>query len=100
MRRRDLLKTAVLIGGAPLLGAVPDTGGAGNRRLRRFEDRLAALRAKTGLTIKRIETFTQGSVLSFVRITCDDGSEGYGCRSSGRGPGGDRHRARHPGQGG
>ena len=77
MRRRDMLKTAALIGGAPLLHAAVDKREAGNQGLRRFEERLEALRVKTGLKIKRIETFTQGSVLSFVRVTCDDGSEGY-----------------------
>ncbi len=33
---------------------------------------------KTGLKIKSIETFTQGTNLSIVRIRTDDGSEGYG----------------------
>ncbi len=39
---------------------------------------LAALRAKTGVTIKSIETFCQGTQLCVVRITTDDGMQGYG----------------------
>jgi L-alanine-DL-glutamate epimerase-like enolase superfamily enzyme len=42
------------------------------------EDRLKPLRAKTALKIARIETFTRGTNLSVVRITADDGSEGFG----------------------
>jgi L-alanine-DL-glutamate epimerase-like enolase superfamily enzyme len=38
----------------------------------------AVLDRKTGLKIKSIETFTQGTNLSIVRIRTDDGSEGYG----------------------
>ncbi|HYK87455.1 MAG TPA: mandelate racemase/muconate lactonizing enzyme family protein [Acidobacteriota bacterium] len=38
----------------------------------------AVLGRKTGLKIKSIETFTQGTNLSIVRIRTDDGSEGYG----------------------
>lgn len=34
--------------------------------------------AKTGLKITSIETFTQGTGLSIVRVRADDGSEGYG----------------------
>ena len=37
----------------------------------------AALK-KTGLRIKRIETFTQGTTLSVVKLTTDDGSQGTG----------------------
>ena len=36
------------------------------------------LRKQTGLKIRRIETFTKGTTLSFVRVEADDGSEGYG----------------------
>src|SRR4051794_18626874 len=39
---------------------------------------LARLRRKTGLKVERIETFTRGTDLSFVRIRTDDGSEGVG----------------------
>ncbi len=38
----------------------------------------AALARKTGLKIKSIETFTQGTNLSVVRVKTDDGVEGYG----------------------
>jgi len=40
--------------------------------------RLPVLSRKSGLKIKSIETFTQGTNLSIVRIRTDDGSEGYG----------------------
>jgi L-alanine-DL-glutamate epimerase-like enolase superfamily enzyme len=43
-----------------------------------FAERLRTLQAKTGLKIARIETFTQGTALSIVRIRTDDGTEGYG----------------------
>jgi L-alanine-DL-glutamate epimerase-like enolase superfamily enzyme len=36
------------------------------------------LSRKTGLKIKSIETFTQGTNVSIVRVKSDDGSEGYG----------------------
>lgn len=39
---------------------------------------LPVLSRKTGLKIKRIETYTQGTELSFVRVLADDGSQGYG----------------------
>jgi L-alanine-DL-glutamate epimerase-like enolase superfamily enzyme len=39
---------------------------------------LAALRQKTGLKVRRIETFTRGTNVGFVRIRTDDGSEGVG----------------------
>jgi L-alanine-DL-glutamate epimerase-like enolase superfamily enzyme len=37
-----------------------------------------AVRAKTGLKIQRIETFTHGTTVSLVRLRTDDGSEGIG----------------------
>lgn len=40
--------------------------------------RLAGLREKTGRKIHSIETFTDGSRMSFVRIRTEDGSEGWG----------------------
>ena len=43
-----------------------------------LEKALGAVRKKTGLSIKRIETFTQGTRLSVVRLTTDDGSQGMG----------------------
>src|SRR3954451_21645783 len=39
---------------------------------------LARLRQKMGLKVERIETFTRGTDLSFVRVRADDGSEGVG----------------------
>src|SRR5262245_39823491 len=39
---------------------------------------LARLRQKTGLKVRRIETFTRDTNLSFVRVRTDDGSEGIG----------------------
>ncbi len=39
---------------------------------------LPVLARKTGLKIKSIETYTQGTNLSFVRVLADDGSQGYG----------------------
>ena len=39
---------------------------------------LPVLAAKTGLKIQSIETYTQGTNLSFVRVLADDGSYGYG----------------------
>lgn len=38
----------------------------------------SVLREKTGLKISKIETFSQGSKVAFVRIETDDGAEGYG----------------------
>lgn len=43
-----------------------------------LQKRLRRLRRKTGLRIHSIETFTQGTHLSFVRVRTDDGSEGWG----------------------
>jgi L-alanine-DL-glutamate epimerase-like enolase superfamily enzyme len=43
-----------------------------------LDARLGALQTKTGLKITSIETFTQGTGLSIVRIRASDGSEGYG----------------------
>ncbi len=43
-----------------------------------LEGRLRKLRAKTGLTIESIETFTQAPDLSIVRVRTNDGAEGYG----------------------
>ncbi len=43
-----------------------------------LQKRLRRLRRKTGLRIQSIETFTQGTHLSFVRARTDDGSEGWG----------------------
>src|SRR5262245_8177785 len=39
---------------------------------------LARLQQKTGVKIDRIETFTGGTNIGFVRIRADDGSEGIG----------------------
>src|ERR671932_100030 len=39
---------------------------------------LARLRRKTCLKVERLETFTRGTDLSFVRLRTDDGSEGVG----------------------
>jgi L-alanine-DL-glutamate epimerase-like enolase superfamily enzyme len=41
-------------------------------------DRPKVLRTKTGLKIRSIESFTQGSNVSFVRVRTDDGCEGIG----------------------
>jgi L-alanine-DL-glutamate epimerase-like enolase superfamily enzyme len=43
-----------------------------------LDERLRSLSAKTGLKIVAIETFTQGTGLSIVRVRTDDGSKGYG----------------------
>ena len=44
----------------------------------KLEERLAALRKKTGAKIRSIETFTRGRDLSVVRVRTDDGAEGWG----------------------
>ncbi len=41
-------------------------------------DKWQVFARKTGLKIKSIESFTQGNILSVVRVVADDGSEGYG----------------------
>lgn len=44
----------------------------------RLEQCLHRVRQPTGLRIQRIETFTQGTNVSIVRVRADDGSEGFG----------------------
>jgi L-alanine-DL-glutamate epimerase-like enolase superfamily enzyme len=78
--RRQLLRTAAL--GVPL-GALAGSVLAEDARPPSFAsaalvEALARLRQKTGLKVQRIETFTQGTNLSFVRLRTDDGSEGIG----------------------
>lgn len=43
-----------------------------------FRDRLRGLSRKSGLRLRRIETFTRDTTVSLVRVTADDGSEGWG----------------------
>lgn len=81
--RRDFLKSLAGLGavfptGTKLeeaFGAEQDVLAIGWRHER---DRLPALRQKTGLKIRSVESFTRGSDLSFVRVITDDGSEGMG----------------------
>ncbi len=81
--RRDFLKTLAVLGVASsqamgmreVSGSEKDVLAIGGVR---GSDRLPALRKKTGLKIKSIESFTRGSTLSFVRVRTDDGSEGMG----------------------
>jgi L-alanine-DL-glutamate epimerase-like enolase superfamily enzyme len=65
--RRAFLGTA----GTGLLLAAGTTPAGIGVKLRR-------LVAPTGLKIRSIETFTRGSLVSFVRIRTDDGAEGWG----------------------
>ncbi len=78
--RRQLLQAAAL--GAslgPLAGAArARQAKASSPESSALADALARLRQKTGLKIQRIETFTRGTNLSFVRVRADDGSEGVG----------------------
>lgn len=81
--RRDFLKSLAALGVASsqavklekAFGAEKDVLTIGRADA---NERLSALRAKTGLRIGSIESFTRGSNLSFVRIRTDDGSEGVG----------------------
>lgn len=75
LTRRRWLQAALAASAAPTAAASPaPTAGAA----------LApaappwTMPAKTGLRIKSVETFTQGANLTLVRITADDGSQGYG----------------------
>ncbi|MCR4411939.1 MAG: mandelate racemase/muconate lactonizing enzyme family protein [Thermoguttaceae bacterium] len=79
--RRGFLKSAALgtagaLLAAPALGDAPET--TKPFAWQPVEERLKNLRTKTGLKIVRIETFTRGTNLSVVRVTADDGSEGFG----------------------
>ncbi len=79
--RRDFLKTAALGAAGGLLASRADGADAAGEKPIAWQpigERLKKLRAKTGLKIVRIETFTQGTNLSVVRVTADDGSEGIG----------------------
>jgi len=85
--RRDFLKSLAALGVASTqavklekaFGAEKDVLTIGRADA---NERLSALRAKTGLRIRSIESFTRGSNLSFVRIRTDDGSEGVGQMST------------------
>jgi L-alanine-DL-glutamate epimerase-like enolase superfamily enzyme len=46
--------------------------------LKAFKERWQALPRQSGLKIKSIETFVQGTNLGLVRVRADDGSEGFG----------------------
>jgi L-alanine-DL-glutamate epimerase-like enolase superfamily enzyme len=77
--RRDFLHAAAL--GVPL-ASLSGSVAKGQEPARQPADALAkalaGLRQKTGLKIQRIETFTSGTNVGFVRIRTDDGSEGVG----------------------
>jgi L-alanine-DL-glutamate epimerase-like enolase superfamily enzyme len=46
--------------------------------LKNFKETIARLPRKSGLRIKKIETYTVDTNLCFVKVTADDGSFGYG----------------------
>ena len=74
--RRAFLGSAAAVGlaggCAPRPSPVPAAG------LDAFRDRLRALPRKSGLRLRRLETFTRDTTVSLVRATADDGSEGWG----------------------
>lgn len=83
MDRRNFMKSVAVLGAvsSPMLkpekasGAGIDLLTIGGEGL---GNRIEVLGKKTGLKIKKIETYTRGSNLSVVRVLADDGSEGYG----------------------
>ncbi len=81
--RREFLKSAVALGAAAAPLALQG-GSPPEERRYEYHGRSEAykvpevLRKGTGLKVSRIETYTRGSNLSFVRIQADDGSEGWG----------------------
>ncbi|MBI1389011.1 MAG: mandelate racemase/muconate lactonizing enzyme family protein [bacterium] len=78
--RRTFIQTAAAAGLASTVTASPAGAAARYDQLGRSPHYHLppVLKSKTGLKIVKIETFTQGATLSFVRITADDGSEGWG----------------------
>lgn len=79
--RRAFVKTLATAGISATV--LPDAGPAAARQylppvVGGSTSNVSALGRKTGLKIKSIESFTQGTNLGIVRVRNDDGSEGYG----------------------
>jgi L-alanine-DL-glutamate epimerase-like enolase superfamily enzyme len=79
------LASSRLLAAQDAAGAAEPAGAAGGddrhsavQSWEKLDDRLRALRSRTGRKIQTIETFTRGQTLSVVRIRTEDGSEGYG----------------------
>jgi L-alanine-DL-glutamate epimerase-like enolase superfamily enzyme len=74
--RRAFLGSAAALG----LSACASRGGphAPPAGLDAFTARLRDLPRKSGLKIRRLETFTRETTVALVRVTADDGSEGWG----------------------
>jgi len=72
----DMNRRTFLLGTAA--AAATATAAQSATKANTLQQALDAMRVKTGLSIKRIESFTQGDLLSVVRLTADDGSQGMG----------------------
>jgi L-alanine-DL-glutamate epimerase-like enolase superfamily enzyme len=79
--RREFLRAAAGGGSLTSLGGLAKVRSAAPPDGRSFdavEAALARVREKTGLKVRRIETFTRDTTVSVVRVTTDDGTEGIG----------------------
>ncbi len=81
--RRAFMKTTGLLG-AGSLSSFPRFFGMGDEKKYPYHGRtepgetLPALREKTGLKLKAVESYTQGGTLSVVRVVAENGAEGWG----------------------
>ena len=66
------------LAGEPRSAPGKEPGPAKPQAWKELEGRLRKLRAKTGLRIESVESFTRGSNVSIVRVRANDGAEGYG----------------------
>src|ERR1035441_9208607 len=84
IQRREFLKSTVALaavsGLPPPLGAAPASGGT-DSYLGRTEDYAEFQIIDPGFTITKVESWTQGQH-GIVRVTANDGHEGYGQLSS------------------
>jgi L-alanine-DL-glutamate epimerase-like enolase superfamily enzyme len=80
--RRSFLGTALAVAGGALgkasAGATAEESGAPAPVIGGVPDPIPALHQKTGLKLVSVETHTRGEQLSFVKVTADDGTSGWG----------------------
>lgn len=79
--RRTFLQTATLAATAPMIGsAAAPRAEETVHHLGRCDayELPAVLRRRTGLRLRKVETFTKDGNLAFVRVTADDGAIGWG----------------------